>query len=302
MPSIDVVIPTYRPEAPLLAASVSSALSHPKVDRVIVVDDGSAPPVQIDSFAPEVAADRITLLRQRNLGPGAARNRGLSACTADWTFFLDDDDEALPRGLDAMLELGERTDAVAVVAARIERNAAGAERPKPAPSEWAGRDLPHAGCVFRPTVLFNGSGILFRRADPRCAGLRFDPSLFVVEDRDFLRRVGERGPIVVCAEPAVRASRRADGSNLTGARHLLRRIRGHVRLVRAYDDSSSREHLRAQTTWLINFASKAGVPRAYWELLLRECRAHAWPVPMKSRVRRVISVSMAGVSGVSRAR
>lgn len=286
--SIDVVIPTFRPEPRLLAASVLSALAHPLVHRVVVVDDGSAPPLQLDSFAPPSAADRITLLRQRNAGPGAARNRGLEACSADWTFFLDDDDEAIARGLDAMIELGDRTGAVAVVAARIERNAAGEERPKPAPPEWAGRTLPHPGCVFRPTVLFNGSGILLRRADPRCFGLRFDPSLFVVEDREFLRRVGERGPIAVCAEPAVRASRRADGSNLTGARHLLRRIRGHVRLVRAYDDAPSREHLRAQTIWLINFASKAGVPRAYWELLLRECRTHAWPVPMKARVRRVI--------------
>jgi glycosyltransferase involved in cell wall biosynthesis len=293
-PCADVIIPTYGPQPGMLAEAIASARSSPLVARVLVIDDGSEPPVRLPGLpagASPAAADRpvpVELIRQPNAGPAAARNRGLGAATAPWALLLDDDDLLIPAGLAAAIELAEGLGAIGAVAARIERPVGGGpDYLKEAPPEWAGGTLPRRGDVFRPTVLFNGSGILFRRDGP-AEGLRFDEGLFVVEDRDFLRRLAALGPIAVSPEPMVIARRRADGSNLTGGRHLHRRIRGHVLLLRRYRDHESEAWLWAQTMWLLNAAAKAGVDRGHWRLLVRAAADAGWVAPRKARLRRVL--------------
>jgi mycofactocin system glycosyltransferase len=85
--------------------------------RVIVVDDGSAVPVQPEDF--EGSYCNVTVLRHdRSKGPAAARNTGLAACETDFVAFLDSD--VVPRRgwLEALL--GHFCDpAVALVAPRI---------------------------------------------------------------------------------------------------------------------------------------------------------------------------------------
>jgi mycofactocin system glycosyltransferase len=85
--------------------------------RVIVVDDGSAMPVQQSDFA-GMHCDVRVLRHNRNNGPAAARNTGLAACETDFVAFLDSD--VVPRRgwLEALL--GHFCDpAVALVAPRI---------------------------------------------------------------------------------------------------------------------------------------------------------------------------------------
>ncbi|OBJ69809.1 mycofactocin biosynthesis glycosyltransferase MftF [Mycobacterium sp. 1274756.6] len=85
--------------------------------RVIVVDDGSARPIEADDF--NGAACTVEVLRHRqSRGPAAARNTGLRAATSDYVAFLDSD--VVPRRgwLEALL--GHFCDpAVALVAPRI---------------------------------------------------------------------------------------------------------------------------------------------------------------------------------------
>src|SRR5690606_38125842 len=144
------------------------------------------------------------------------------------------------------------------------------------------------GAVFRPTILFNGSGILLRREDDRAAALRFHQGLFVVEDREFLRRLADLGPIAISADPMIITRRRPDGSNLTGGRHLRRRIRGHVLLLRKYLDRDSAPWLRAQTMWLLNPAAKTGVDAGHWRILSQAAHNAGWRVPLKAWVRRAL--------------
>jgi len=55
--------------------------------EVIVVDDGSVPPVAVDSGT----ALRLQVIRQENQGPAAARNTGARAARGQYLAFLDDD-------------------------------------------------------------------------------------------------------------------------------------------------------------------------------------------------------------------
>lgn len=89
-----VVLPLYN-KAHTIARAINSVLAQQQeaID-IVVVDDGST-----DSSASIVEAefgDRVRLIRQRNQGPGVARNVGARAARGDVLAFLDADDEWLP--------------------------------------------------------------------------------------------------------------------------------------------------------------------------------------------------------------
>jgi mycofactocin glycosyltransferase len=85
--------------------------------RVVVVDDGSATPVQVADFD-GVHCDVTVLRHARSKGPSAARNTGLQSCQTDFVAFLDSDVVPKRGWLEALL--GHFCDpAVALVAPRI---------------------------------------------------------------------------------------------------------------------------------------------------------------------------------------
>ncbi|OBK29222.1 mycofactocin system glycosyltransferase [Mycobacterium asiaticum] len=85
--------------------------------RVIVVDDGSACPIEAKDFA-GAHCDVEMLHHVRSKGPAAARNTGLAACTTDFVAFLDSDVAPRRGWLEALL--GHFCDpTVALVAPRI---------------------------------------------------------------------------------------------------------------------------------------------------------------------------------------
>ncbi|HDS85226.1 MAG TPA: glycosyltransferase family 2 protein [Phycisphaerales bacterium] len=94
MSTVDIIVPLYNKQG-TVARTIESILSQTHTDwRLIVVDDGST-----DEGAKVVQSfddSRINLLRQDNRGPGAARNTGINAATADLIAFLDADDQWYP--------------------------------------------------------------------------------------------------------------------------------------------------------------------------------------------------------------
>ncbi len=85
--------------------------------RIIIVDDGSSTPIELEDFAGQ-HSDIEILRHARSKGPAAARNTGLAACKSDFVAFLDSD--VVPRRgwLEALL--GHFCDpTVALVAPRI---------------------------------------------------------------------------------------------------------------------------------------------------------------------------------------
>ncbi|MBY0313203.1 MAG: glycosyltransferase [Phycisphaerales bacterium] len=291
MPVLDAVIPAFEPDTRVLERAVASAWAC--VDamgggEVVVVDDGSAKPVAIDPDGHgKSGACGVTVLRQPNVGPSAARNAGLQRTEAAWVLLLDADDEAVVDGVCAMVPLGERLNASCVLGARVHVHADGRTDLHAVPAEWADRALPSAGDVFRPISLFSSTGCLVSRRVLE-AGVRFDADLRIGEDRDFFRRCAEVGPVGVCSKTVVRYTLHESGNNLSASMHLDRRIRDHAILCDRWCDASSREHFDEATRWLINAAAKRGIRPESWDKLIATARAHGLSVPIKARLRRAL--------------
>lgn len=97
MSEVTVVVPT-RDRPALLRDAVDSALAQTAETRVLVVDDGSATPVELP------ADPRLEVVRHlRPRGVSAARNLGISLATTPYIAFLDDDDRLRPRFVEASL-------------------------------------------------------------------------------------------------------------------------------------------------------------------------------------------------------
>ncbi len=99
---ITVVIPYFQRSAGVLQkalASVAAQQDCPLPVHVIVVDDASPLPAQVEVNAAALPdAISIKIITQTNGGPGAARNTGLNAVPAGTRYvaFLDSDDEWSP--------------------------------------------------------------------------------------------------------------------------------------------------------------------------------------------------------------
>jgi len=90
---ISVVIPAYN-VGRYLRNAVDSASQQTRIpDEIIIVDDGST-----DNTG-EIARSLgplVKYIKQEQLGPAAARNRGIKEARGDWIAFLDGDDAWLP--------------------------------------------------------------------------------------------------------------------------------------------------------------------------------------------------------------
>jgi GT2 family glycosyltransferase len=102
-PSFSVIIPTHA-RLPQLTACLKSftRLEYPR-DRfdLIVVDDGTDPPIEsaIRDFKQHYD---LIVLRQKQGGPGAARNCGAAHATGEFLAFTDDDCAPAPDWLHAL--------------------------------------------------------------------------------------------------------------------------------------------------------------------------------------------------------
>lgn len=98
MKTVSVIIPLYN-KVKYIKRALDSVLGQTFEDfEIIVVDDGSsdAGPAIVKGYN----GNKVKLIRQRNAGPGAARNRGLAESKSSLVAFLDADDEWMPHFLE----------------------------------------------------------------------------------------------------------------------------------------------------------------------------------------------------------
>ncbi|CAM2985768.1 mycofactocin system glycosyltransferase [Mycobacterium intermedium] len=161
--------------------------------RVIIVDDGSARPVELEDFE-GAHCDLEILHHPRSRGPAAARNTGLAACTTDFVAFLDSD--VAPRRGWLEVLLGHFCDpTVALVAPRIvgldqSENVVARYEAVHSSLDLGRREapvLPHSPVSYVPSA-----AIICR-----CSAIRdiggFDETLHAGEDVDLCWRLIEAG-------------------------------------------------------------------------------------------------------------
>lgn len=158
MPFFSTIIPSYN-RASLIEATLATVLAqHDQDNEIIVVDDGST-----DATLSVLAKykDRITLLEQRNAGPGAARNRGVAHATGEYVAFLDSDDLWFPWTLATFRQVIDLHNSPAIVTG----TPLYFKDPTPPKVEWDGA-VSHAayGCFYEsPRGWHLPSGTAVRR-------------------------------------------------------------------------------------------------------------------------------------------
>ena len=107
-PKVSVVMPVYNVE-PYLRQCLDSVINQTlKEIEIICVDDGSTD-ASLDILREYAAKDnRITVITQKNLYAGVARNAGLSQAKGEYLSFLDSDDFFEPTLLEETYNLAEK--------------------------------------------------------------------------------------------------------------------------------------------------------------------------------------------------
>lgn len=189
-PVISVVIPTHN--RPLwLRRAVDSALGQSfREIEVIVVDDGSTPPAELDALQDP----RLRILHHDTpRGGAAARNTGVSAAQGEFIAFLDDDDLWLPTKLQRqLLAIGN---SAAILCASIRESDGRLDR-------YFVADEIRLKDVKRGFVFGAGTSTILIRSDVM-RRLGFDDSLPCNQDWDLLMRLVSAGRVRYLSEPLV---------------------------------------------------------------------------------------------------
>jgi glycosyltransferase involved in cell wall biosynthesis len=155
-PLVSVIIPTYR-RPQLLRTAVLSVLAqtYPNVE-VIVVSDGPDPETAaaVAGIDPRVHYRELAV----NAGPAAARNAGFAVSQGKWIGFLDDDDEWLPRKLEAQLAIADPDDKKTLITCRCVYRHSNREDVWPVRPIGTREDL--ADYILRRDGLFGHPGIV----------------------------------------------------------------------------------------------------------------------------------------------
>jgi glycosyltransferase involved in cell wall biosynthesis len=108
-PLVSIIVPTYN-RISMLRRALASLLgqTYPHIE-IVVVDDGSTDGSREALSRLDDPRIRVVLLDQ-NMGPSAARNRGLEHASGHYLCFLDSDDEYLPEKIARQVRLLETLD------------------------------------------------------------------------------------------------------------------------------------------------------------------------------------------------
>lgn len=182
MPKISIIIPAYN-VALWLGSTLRSVQAQTFQDwECIIIDDGST-----DDPASCIPDDpRFRLIRQDNAGVSAARNRGLDEAQGTLVAFLDGDDIWHSQALEHLYAPFTQPDAPDFVWGDFLRfeDKSGVARPSPLKA-WNQTNIFWQNLLIANFLQFGA--LLFRKE--KAAGLYFDMTLRICEDRDWLIRL-----------------------------------------------------------------------------------------------------------------
>lgn len=176
----------------MLKKAIESATGQTVSDlEVIVVDDGSSPPITNDGFDAKVSIHRHPSPK----GASAARNTGVSLAKGLYTAFLDDDDTLHPDYAATMLHFMESTGAdidfawpsLRVVDIPTGKTSRAQDLPCLIRRNHSAPESSYAAAAYTRTT-----GMFFRTATIR-EFRGFDETLSVSEDRELIFRMLSQG-------------------------------------------------------------------------------------------------------------
>lgn len=102
-PLVSAIIPAYnRPERTSRAITSAVEQSYSPIE-IIVVDDGSQPPIPADVMPSDESVDNYIVRHDENRGANVARNTGIDHASGEYVAFLDSDDEWKPTKIERQI-------------------------------------------------------------------------------------------------------------------------------------------------------------------------------------------------------
>ena len=191
-----VIIPTFNRLELLKRAINSVYMQTLPAEKIIVVDDGSTDDTYqyISLHYPEVI-----LIKQKNKGVSAARNRGFAEVSTQWVSLLDSDDEWLPQKMEKQLLELEKTQLKVCHSEEIwirngvRVNAKNKHQKKSGDIFFDCLKL----CAMSPSAIVMDSSV-WKEFDG------FDESFIVCEDYDLWLRIAEKYPVALVEQAQIR--------------------------------------------------------------------------------------------------
>jgi glycosyltransferase involved in cell wall biosynthesis len=217
---VTVVIPVFNAERYLGEAIESVLIQGDQVLEIIVVDDGST---DESAAVAKGFGERVQIIRQSNLGPAAARNRGLTASRAEYIAFLDADDLYTSDKFTLQLPRLDRHPEVDIVIGQLRHwrpqdNQAVPVSVEPSDEQRSLQMTNWSGWNGLPSFT---TGIFRRKVFDRVGLL--DESMLQAEDWDWFLRARETGVRMLLHQDVV-LNRRHHKDNVTQNREIATRF------------------------------------------------------------------------------
>jgi glycosyltransferase involved in cell wall biosynthesis len=214
---VGVIVPVLAP-APYLAEALESVLGQdPPPDVVVVVDDGSQPPLEVRENV------QVVRLEDGPRGPAAARGAGLALLDTELVALADADDVWEPGKLAAQLDALEKHPGATVCFGRaIAVDAGGRPTHEQLPELAAGLHTAQAlrAELFERNLVPAATAVIWRDALDAVGGFEGGPALPAGSDWELWLRLAAAGHAFV-SEPRAVVRYRRHPDALTGEVALL---------------------------------------------------------------------------------
>lgn len=191
MPTVSVIIPTYK-HRDFVLATLDSVFAQTFTDyEVIVINDGS-PDDTAEVLRPLVEAGRICYVEQQNTGQSIARNRGIAQAQGEFIALLDDDDLWPPDKLEWQLQamaLHPETGVIAGPASVVDADLRYLYRSQFSPSLTFER-------FFSSNLIMSPGQTLIRASALQAAG-GLNPDIWGADDWDLWVRLSKSSAIIM---------------------------------------------------------------------------------------------------------
>jgi len=268
---VSVIIPAYNPGAFLDEALRSIRAQSVPPREIILIDDGSTPPISIDAFSDLP----IRLIRQANAGQAAARSLGIREAQCTWLAFLDADDVWHPRKLEHQLRIASEHSRLSIIGCRAVLIDAAGQSIGSGPGNISNTissldrkrfQLGAARALLVPSmVLINRAAAL--------ASPGFEPRYQPIEDLAFFDNLFAAGAACAMVEKPL-LKRRIHGSSLTLKYHQMLKsyLRWIADLVRPDADPSQVAAVMAEAYLVVGLSALACGRNDHARLLFRHAR------------------------------